>query len=152
MAEEGFEFYGTRYAAGTVASRTAGGLWRNARSKGSLALAGVVALGQNLWQYGTDPTQGTTFWDRTVRNREFWVSTGVDFGISVLVGLAAAAVVAGAIALLAGTAVGTFLAMPAVAIVVTLGVSLGIGWGLDSLRVPDKLKAFLNNQFADGGK
>ena len=93
VAEEGFEFYGTRYAARTVAARTAGGLWRNALSKGSLALAGVVALGQNLWPYGTDPSQGATFIDRTVKNRAFWVSTGVDFGVSVLVGLGAALLV-----------------------------------------------------------
>lgn len=43
-AEEGFEFYGTRYTAKTVAARTAGGLVRNALSKGGLALSGAVAL------------------------------------------------------------------------------------------------------------
>jgi len=57
-------------------------------SKGRLFLGGGVALGQNLGQYGTDPTRGASFWDRTVKNREFWVSTVVDFAVSVAVGAA----------------------------------------------------------------
>ncbi len=75
VAEEGFEFYGTRYAVETVAARTARGLLRNALARGSLAVAGGVTLGQNLWRYGADPTQGATFWDRTMKNRAFRIST-----------------------------------------------------------------------------
>jgi hypothetical protein len=86
-------FGGTLYKPKTVAARTSGGLLRSSISKGSLALAGVTSLASNLWTFGTNPTEGKTFWDRTVKNREFWVSTAVDFGVSVAVGVAAAAVV-----------------------------------------------------------
>jgi hypothetical protein len=74
-------FGGTRYNPETVAARTSGGLLRSSISKGSLALAGVTSLASNLWTFGTNPAEGKTFWDRTVKNRKFWVWTAVDFGI-----------------------------------------------------------------------
>ena len=74
VLEKGFDFRGTRYNPKTVASLTAKGLWEGAKK--DVPLAGVLALVENLWTFGTDPSKGATFWERTVKNREFWVSTG----------------------------------------------------------------------------
>jgi hypothetical protein len=141
-------FGGTRYNPETVAARTSGGLLRSAFSKGSLALAGVTSLASNAWTFGTNPAEGQTFWDRTVKNREFWVSTVVDFAVSVAVGVAAAAIVAGAIAGLVALGVTTAATTPLwLTVGVTAGVAIGIGWGIDSLRIPTALKEWGNGLF-----
>jgi hypothetical protein len=77
---------------------------------------------------------------RTVKNRKFWVWTVVDFAVSVAVGVIAAAVVAIPIALFAITA------PLSATIVVTAGVSIGVGYLVERAGFPDKVKFWLNNQ------
>jgi len=140
VLEKGFDFRGTRYNPKTVASLTAKGLWEGAKK--DVPLAGVLAFGENLWTFGTDPSKGATFWDRTVKNREFWVSTVVDFGISVAVGFVAAAIVAAASAGLTvalGFTVPLWLAVGATAI-----LSVGIGMWIDAKGYPEMVKTWLN--------
>ncbi|GAB4415874.1 MAG: hypothetical protein Kow002_01270 [Anaerolineales bacterium] len=76
--------------------------------------------------------------DRTVKNREFWVSTGVDVIVSVAVGLAAAAVVAAVIAVAIPTAPvwGTVLA--------TSFVGIGVGALVDAFGLPAMAKSWIN--------
>lgn len=143
MNSDADEFFGgTYYTPKTIAARTSGGLLRSAVSKGSLALAGVTSLASNLWTFGTNPAEGETFWDRTVRNREFWVSTAVDFAVSVAVGVAAAAVVAGVITLFAASF--PVLDLPAVAIGLTAGVAGGLSYGLEYFQIPKQAKDAVN--------
>ncbi|GAB4415880.1 MAG: hypothetical protein Kow002_01280 [Anaerolineales bacterium] len=149
VLKEGFDFAGTRYNHQTVSSATSKGLWKGAWSKGSLALAGLVSFGTNLLEFGSGQKFGTQeYWDATVKKREFWVSTGVDVIVSVAAGLAAAAVVAGAIALFAGTTFGTLLALPAVAIIAAVGVGFGISLWLEAHGIPEGIKAFINNKLS----
>jgi hypothetical protein len=74
---------------------------------------------------------------RTVKNREFWVSTAVDFGISVAVGVAAAAVV------------GMFVTATTplwMAVAATAVVGIGIGYFLDAFEIPKQLKQLLGGE------
>lgn len=100
-------------------------------------MAGAVSLWQNFWQFGADPSKGSTFWERTLKNREFWVSTVVDTAVSVVVGLAAAAAVAGVIAgaiALGFTAAATAPLWAVVGVAAIVGI--GIGFGVDALGIP----------------
>ena len=145
VSEEGFSFKGTRYNPETVAGITSEGLLRSAASMGNLVMAGTVSLVQNLWEFGTNPAEGKTFWDRTVKNREFWVSTLVDTVVSVAVGVAAAAVVAGAIA---GLVALGFTAAASAPLWLTVGVTTGLavylGSQIEAWGVPEILKAEIN--------
>jgi len=93
---------------------------------------------QNLWTFGTNPEEGATFWDRTVRNREFWVSTVVDVAVSVAVGVAAAAIVGAVVA--ATTPVW-------LAVAVTAGLGLVLGALVEASGLPDALKHSANALF-----
>jgi hypothetical protein len=133
---------GGLYKPQTIAKGTAKGLLKSSVSKGSLILSGVVSLVQNLWEFGTDPSQGATFWDRTVKNRKFWISTGVDFALGVATGLAAAAIVSGALILAAPV-----VTVPlAVAVGLTFVTSVVLGIALDRLGVPDRIKSWLGGR------
>ena len=134
-----------------MASLTAKGLWEGAKK--DVPLAGVLALVENLWIFGTDPSKGATFWERTVKNREFWVSTAVDFAISVAVGFVAAAIVAAVSAVLTvmlGFTVPLWLAVGATATAVGMYLAFKVeSWGWDIV-----VKNYLN-QWLDammGGK
>lgn len=52
--------------------------------------AGLVSLGVNLYDYGKDATSLADFSDKTIENREFWVSTVVDTLVSVAIDVVAA--------------------------------------------------------------
>ncbi len=142
VAEEGFHFAGTRYNPETIAGTTGKGLLKGAVSKGSLALAGLVAFGTNLLEFGSGKKFGTPeYWDATVRNREFWVSTAVDFAVSVVVGVAAAAVVAAAVSAVPLLFAGAVVSLP-VAIVATAVVGIGLGIGVEAISLPGAGKPF----------
>jgi len=131
---------GGLYKPRTIAKGTARGLLKSAVSKGGMILDGVVSLAQNLWTFGTDPSQGATFWDRTVKNRKFWISTGVDFALGVATGVAAAGIVS---AILVATAATPPLA---VAIGLTFVTSVLLNIALDRLGVPDRIKSWLGGR------
>jgi len=139
----GFNFTGTRYKVTTVGWRTFKGLLKNALSKGALLINMGVSVVQNLWFFGTNPEEGATFWDRTIRNPRFWISTAVDFGLAVATGVAAAAIVGGIAAGAAAMGVATPLW---VAVFATAMVGVGLGWGLDRMGVPDKIKKWINHK------
>ena len=77
-----------------------------------------------------------------MKNREFWVSTVVDFGVSVVVGLGAAILVGAFVT----ATTPLWLAVGATAL-----VGVGIGWAIDFYGIPKWLKTMANNLF-DGGK
>ena len=145
VEERGFDFAGTRYNPETVSARTAGGLLRRAVSRSSFVTAGVFSVAQNLWSFGTNPEQGATFSDRTLTNREFWVSTVVDFAVSLAVGVAAAAFVGAGIA--AAAALGATAPLW-LAVVLTAAVGTGIGLLVEALGIPDIARGWLNGLFA----
>ena len=133
---------GGLYKPGTIARGTAKGLLKSSISKGSLIISAGVSLVQNLWTFGTDPSQGATLWDRTVKNRKFWISTGVDFALSVATGVAAAGIVGGVLVLAA-----PFVTVPlAGAVFLTFGTSVLLSIGLDQLNVPDRIKSWLGGR------
>jgi len=75
---------------------------------------------------------------RTAKNREFWVSTGVDFAISVAVGFVAAILIG---AVVTGTTP-LWLAVGATAF-----VGIAIGGVIDFFGIPRWLKRMINNLF-----
>ncbi len=128
---------GGNYNPETVASRVKNGALTV--SKSTWITAGLVSLGVNLYQYGKDATSLSDFSDKTLENRKFWVSTGVDTVLSVAVGVAAATIATAAVALVAGATA------PVVATVVVAAViGFGIGWGLSKLGVPNLIKDTIN--------
>ena len=136
VRKEDFEFNGTRYNPETVAGITREGLLRSAASMENLVMAGTVSLVQNLWEFGTNPAEGKTFWDRTVKNREFWVSTAVDAAVSLAVGVAAAAVVSAFVT----ATTPLWLVVGATAL-----VGIGLGAFVDGTGAPYAIKKWLNN-------
>jgi hypothetical protein len=54
-------------------------------TKFSLGITTLAAVGTNLYEYGLGEHK-----DKGVGSQEFWVSTGVDFGLSILTGIVAA--------------------------------------------------------------
>jgi hypothetical protein len=96
----------------TVATRVKDGLLRSAKS--SWITAGVLSLGVNMYEYGKTATSPSDFWDKTIENRKFWVSTVVDTALAVAIGVGAAAL---AVALLPVTATVT------TTLVVTAGIA-----------------------------
>jgi hypothetical protein len=119
-----WDLRGTRYRPDTIAGRVRGGLLGRAVSRSSLLFAVGTALLGNLIDYGFGEHRdtGVISWD-------FAVSTTVDFGLSLLTGVVAAALVGGAIALV-GVSLPLWAALGATAI---LGV--GIGLGLEAIGV-----------------
>jgi hypothetical protein len=142
VADEGFKFAGTRYNPETIAATTNKGLWQSAVSKSSLAFSGLVSLGTNLLDFGQGKEFGSQeYWDATVKNREFWVSTAVDFAVSVAVGVAAAAVVAAAVSAVPLLFAGAVVSLP-VAVVATAVVGIGLGIGVEAISLPGADKPF----------
>jgi len=80
---------GTRYLPSTVARTTGSSLIRGAAGKSNLIISGVAAIGTNLYDYGLGDHK-----DEGIGSQEFWVSTGVDFGAAITIGVAAAMSVA----------------------------------------------------------
>ncbi|MGQ9573198.1 MAG: C39 family peptidase [Dehalococcoidia bacterium] len=135
------ELAGTRYLPTTVAQATGRSLVRSAISGSSVLVSGAGSIAVNLFDYSL----GEHCEDK-VGSQEFWVSTGVDFGLSVVVGILSACAVAGAAAL-AATVFST--AIAASPLVVTTAV-LGIGFSLllEALTVPEGIKSEAN-EFVD---
>ena len=142
LANEGFEFVGTRYNPSTVSNITARGLLKGAISKSSLIFAGAVSLGQNLMDFGRGKEFASPeYWDSTVMNSEFWVSTGVDSVVSIAVGASAAALVGGVLVV-----TGAVVALP-VAIVATAVVGVAIGFGVEASGFSQNAKGWVNGIF-----
>jgi hypothetical protein len=124
---------GGNYLPGTVAGRTTAGLLGRAAALGSVGLTFATSGVSNLIQFGLDPTQGETFWDRTFLNKKFYVSTVVDTVLGVVIGLAAAAAVGLALVL------GAPLTLTG-AVIVTGAIAIGIGFGVEFAGIPEWLK------------
>ena len=147
LADEGFEFAGTRYNPSTVSNITARGLLRGAISKSSLLFAGLISFGQNLIDFGRGKEfAGPEFRDATVKNREFWVSTGVDATVSIVVGIGAAALVGGILAV-----TGAVVALP-VAIVATAVVGVAVGFRVETSGFTKNAKNYINGVFDKMGQ
>jgi len=109
---------GTRYLPSTVTEATETSLLRSAAGKASLVVSAVASLGTNLYEYGLGEHK-----DKGIGSQEFWVSTGVDFGLSISIGLFAAAFVVGVAA-----ATGAVVAAPVLLVATPIvGVILGVG-------------------------
>ncbi|MGQ9561849.1 MAG: OmpL47-type beta-barrel domain-containing protein, partial [Candidatus Oleimicrobiaceae bacterium] len=121
-------FPGTRYLPETVRRITTSGLIRSIFSKGNLGVGLITSVLSNVYDYTLGEHRGESF------GREFWVSTGVDFVMTVGTGLAAAGVVALGVLVVGGT--------PPLwgAIAATAIVGAGITWILDRIGAGDWLK------------
>ncbi|MCF6278090.1 MAG: hypothetical protein L3J16_04985 [Anaerolineales bacterium] len=148
IIDEGFAFEGTRYNPETIASLTSEGLLKGAFSKSNFIFAGMVSLGQNMLTFGKGKSFGSEeYWEETVKNREFWVSTGVDFAISVAVGVAAAAIVAGAIAGLVALGVTAVASVPLwLTIGATAGLGIYLGYKVESWGMAKDVKEAINKK------
>jgi len=144
-----YGFAGTRYNPSTVARITGRDLLKGARSKWALGISAVTSLAANLYDYGLGKNK-----DKGILSPEFAASTMVDYGLAAGAGLVAAGIVtAGGIAATGLLAlVGITATAPAwLPIVVTAGVGLVIGLGLDYLGVGDGLKAKVVDGFKAWG-
>ncbi|MCL4466703.1 MAG: hypothetical protein M1389_11895 [Chloroflexi bacterium] len=105
-------------------------------SKGSLVTGFLGSIGANLYDYGLGSQS-----ELGLGSREFYVSTGVDFALTMGTGLAAAGTVAGVLAL-AGAAGLTAVAAAPVGVIVgaTAVVGLGMSLVLDQFEVGRLLK------------
>ncbi len=92
-------------------------LLRNSVTKYSLAISALASVGTNLYEYGLGEHK-----DKGVGSQEFWISTGVDFGLSITTGVFAAGMVATGMAL-AGVVTVTG---PVLIAAAALGVGLSI--------------------------
>lgn len=147
LADEGFEFAGTRYNPSTVSNITARGLLKGAVSRSSLIFAGVVSIAQNLIDFGRGKEFGSSeFGDATVKNPDFWVSTVVDSTVSIVVGASAAALVGGIIVI-----TGAVVALP-VAIVATAVVGVAIGFGVEASGFTQNAKNWGNGMLKKMGQ
>ena len=138
-----YDFKPGSYSPDTIFSRVGNGLLEDATDGPALVFSAGVSLLANLWNYGKDAKSPQDFIQKTFGNREFGVSTGVDTGIGVFVGLLAAAVVVLGLAGL--SAIGITVTLPLwAAIAITAGIGIGIGVALDLLGVPKLLKNLIN--------
>jgi hypothetical protein len=142
VADQGFDFLGTRYLPETVVSNISKGLIEDSLGVESIALGFEVSFVSNGIKYGKGSKNVDEFIDRTVMNQEFWSSTLADTVVSIITGVLAAAIVSGILA-----AAAAFLGASAVAavplaaiIVITAIVGAGIGIGLDSIGVNNGVK------------
>jgi hypothetical protein len=140
-ADQDFDFQGFRYLPETVASKTASGLIKGAVNGDAWMLAGGTSFISNSIEYGWGATSVDDFANRTVKNQDFWASTAADTVVGVATGLAAAAIVGGAI--VGAVALG-FTAPVWLAIGATVLVAAGIGWGLSALGVNNALQGVFN--------
>ena len=63
-----------------MAEATTSSLLRSPFSKFGLGVSGLAAVGTNLYEYGLGEHR-----EEAVGSQQFWVSTGVDFSVSVAV-------------------------------------------------------------------
>jgi len=133
---DGYGYRGTTYNPSTVANITGSQLVRGTFSRGSLGTALITSVAGNIYDYGWGDHR-----DVGIRSQEFAVSTGVDFGMAVGTGLAAAGLVAGAVA---GAAALGATAPVWLAIGATVAVGLGIGWVMDQFGAGQQLKREVN--------
>ncbi len=140
---QGYPLHPGAYKPATIATATQQGLVTGALSRTSIFTAGGVSLAVNSWNYGKDATSPQDFVDKTFKNQEFWVSTAVDFSLSVVTGVAGALVVGGLVA--GAIALGATVAAPVIlAAAVTAGVAIILGHILDKTGVTDTLKTNIN--------
>lgn len=108
--------------------------------KGSSVLtAGATSLLTNMYEYGKDAESWDEFSDQTLEKQEFWTSTAVDTTLSVLIGFAAAGIVAGVVALWGVATAPLWVTVLAVA-----GVSVLISSVVGYSGLPDTLNANAN--------
>jgi len=126
-----FDFQGTRYNPSTIRDITAWGRIRAVFSRANLGLGLIASVAANAYDYTLGEHRGEGL------GRGFWVSTGVDFAVSVGTGLAAASLVAGGVALLglAGITAPLWAAVAGTAI-----VGAGVTYILDRTGAVDALK------------
>lgn len=91
----------------------------------------------NLFEYGLGDHR-----EEGIGSQEFWVSTGVDFGLSVVTGIIAATGVA-IVAAGAAVVVGTAVAAPALVIGAAIA-GLGLSLYAEHKDIPDRVKAEAN--------
>jgi hypothetical protein len=85
-----------------------------------------------------------------VKNREFWVWTAVDFGVSVVVGVAAAAVVGGTIAGLVTLGITAAATAPLwLTVGATAGVGIFLGSKVEAWGIPKDAKTAINTWIDD---
>ncbi|MCC7117513.1 MAG: hypothetical protein IT310_03220 [Anaerolineales bacterium] len=130
---------GGNYNPSTINTRIATGLIDDAVSKSSIITAGITSVASNLYEYGNNAENFEEFSDQTFENQQFWVSTGVDTTLSILVGVAAATIVAGALTFFG---VATFPLWGSILLVA--GVSIAISGLVDYFKVPDTLDTNAN--------
>lgn len=84
-----------RYSATTVQQTFTDSFIKGATNSKAWGIAGVTNFASNLYAFGHDHTSSwDDFTQATVAEQEFWVSTGVDTVLSVLIGAGVAALVA----------------------------------------------------------
>ena len=138
---EEFKLAGTRYLPTTVAEATGTSLVRSAVSGSSLIVSGIGSSVLNLYEYGLGEHK-----EEGIGSQQFWVSTGVDFALSVGIGTGSALVIAG-VAAIAAAAFTAAIAAPVLVIGAAL-VGLGGSILLDIVDVPDSVKSAAN-EFVD---
>jgi len=133
---ERFGFRGTTYNPSTIGRISAGQLVRGAVNKVTLGLGLITSVATNLWDFGVGDQRA-----KGIGSPEFWASTGVDFGLTAVTGLAAAGLVAGGIAIFTAAGVTAIATAPLAAVLaVTAIVGVAISFGLDSIGAADWLK------------
>lgn len=131
-----FGFLGTRYNPSTVREITALGRIRSVFSRGNLGVGLATSVLGNLYDYTLGEHRGEGF------GKEFWVSTGVDFVMTVGTGLTAATVVAGGVVLFGSAGVSLPLSA---AVVGTAIAGAGISAILDHFQAGQRLKQAVSN-------
>jgi len=133
---ERFGFRGTTYNPATIGRTTAGQLVKGAVNKIALGVGLLTSVATNLWDFGVGDQR-----EKGIGSPEFWASTGVDFALTAVIGLAAAGLVAGGIAISTALGVGFVATAPLTGVLaVTVGVGLVISFVLDGIGAADWLK------------
>ncbi len=107
---------------------------RGSVTKFSLGISALASVGTNLYEYGLGDHK-----DKGVGSQEFWVSTGVDFGLSVATGISAAAMVA------AGAALFGVATISGPVLIIAAGVGVGLSIVSDLVTLAPALKVGANN-------
>jgi hypothetical protein len=139
VADQGFDFLGTRYLPETVVSNISKGLIEDSLGVESIALGFEVSFVSNGIKYGKGSKNVDEFIDRTVMNQEFWSSTLADTVVSIISGILAAAIVSVGLAIIGGTSVASVPLAVIVAATAVVGAIAGIV--LDSLGVNNGIKS-----------
>ena len=139
VADQGFDFLGTRYLPETVVSNISKGLIEDSLGVESIALGFEVSFVSNGIKYGKGSKNVDEFIDRTVMNQEFWSSTLADTVVSIISGILAAAIVSVGLAIIGGTSVASVSLAVIVAATAVVGAIAGVV--LDSLGVNNGIKS-----------